>query len=595
MTEEADSLLALWRDTSQSDTSRILALNTYIWEHKLFSNAEERTKWIDELYTFTDSLGNIRGISAADNLKGMSYYFEGNFSNALFYFQKSLKIREELKLPLASAGTLNNIGLIYFELEDYSNALKYFNRVWDIFLDTRDSSLYSIALGNMSVIYHRQGELDKALEGLMNTVEFLEKIGDERSAAITYNHLGEVYLSKAEYDKALEYTLEAIDRLKVYGITNELSISHINAGSIYLKKKKYEKAIESCKRGLVESRSMAALLHEKKACECLYKGYKGLGISDSAFVYLERTSVLEDSLEIEKATKSLQRMEFRKAVLADSMAQEKASLEMQMQYELDVQKKKRDRNIAFGLGFIVLLVAGGLYSRMRYIRRSRAEIQKEKDRSENLLLNILPAEVAEELKETGRSQARDYDMVSILFTDFVSFTKTAESLTASELVEEVNACFETFDGILGKYEIEKIKTIGDAYMAAGGLPAPSVDSIKNTVLAALEMQAFIKQRKAEKQSKGETAFDMRAGIHSGPVVAGIVGIKKFQYDIWGDTVNTASRMESAGEAGRVNISESTYTLIKDEPGFQFEKRGKVEVKGKGEIDMWFVERIKENK
>lgn len=161
---------------------------------------------------------------------------------------------------------------------------------------------------------------------------------------------------------------------------------------------------------------------------------------------------------------------------------------------------------------------------------------------------------------------------------------------------EINHCFEAFDGIIEKYNVEKIKTIGDAYMAAGGLPVPTDDSVKNTVLAALEMQDFIVKRKNEFDAQisspsgrpGGARFEMRVGIHTGPVVAGIVGVKKFQYDIWGDTVNTASRIESNGEAGKVNISQATYELLKGDPDFSFESRGKIEAKGKGEIEMWFV-------
>jgi class 3 adenylate cyclase len=226
---------------------------------------------------------------------------------------------------------------------------------------------------------------------------------------------------------------------------------------------------------------------------------------------------------------------------------------------------------------------------LRYVRKTKAVIQKEKDRSENLLLNILPVEIAEELKRNGKAEARDFDMISILFTDFMEFTSISEKLGAKELVAEINYCFEAFDRIADKYKIEKIKTIGDSYMAAGGLPVKTPDSVKSTVLAALEMQAFIKAYGLQKVAGGELAFQMRVGIHTGPVVAGIVGVKKFQYDIWGDTVNTASRMESSGAVGCVNISDTTYELIKDEPMFVFQSRGKVQAKGKGEIGMYFVQ------
>lgn len=215
-------------------------------------------------------------------------------------------------------------------------------------------------------------------------------------------------------------------------------------------------------------------------------------------------------------------------------------------------------------------------------------IEVEMAKSDELLLNILPAEIATELKENGKAEARSFDMVSILFTDFKDFTGIAEKLTARELVSEVNHCFCHFDQICEKYGIEKIKTIGDSYMAAGGIPVPSAYATRNTVLASLEMNQFIKQRRQERERLGEIAFEMRSGIHTGPVVAGIVGLNKFQYDLWGDTVNTASRMESRSEAGEVNISHATYVLIKDDPAFIIQSRGKLSTKGKGEMEMYFV-------
>ncbi len=219
------------------------------------------------------------------------------------------------------------------------------------------------------------------------------------------------------------------------------------------------------------------------------------------------------------------------------------------------------------------------------IEEQNDEILKEKGKSDELLRNILPEEIADELKEKGRADVKTFDKASILFTDFVGFTKAVSKMSSHELVAELNVCFEAFDHICEKYHVEKIKTIGDAYMAVGGLPLPTKDSVENTVLAALEMQEFIVNRKEE---NSEQAFEMRAGIHTGKVVAGIVGVKKFQYDIWGDTVNIASRFESNGEPGSVNISQSTYQELKSNPSFTFESRGLIMAKGKGELEMYFV-------
>jgi ligand-binding sensor domain-containing protein/class 3 adenylate cyclase len=218
----------------------------------------------------------------------------------------------------------------------------------------------------------------------------------------------------------------------------------------------------------------------------------------------------------------------------------------------------------------------------------KKKLEKQKERSDELLLNILPSEVAEELKLTGHCQAKTFSMVTVMFTDFKDFSSISEKISAELLVDEINHCFSEFDKIIQKYKVEKIKTVGDAYLCASGLPVLNYTHAKEIVNAAIEIRDYMLFRKREKEEKGEVSFELRIGIHTGPVVAGIVGVKKFQYDIWGDTVNIASRMESSGEAGKVNISEKTYELVKDL--FHCTYRGKIHAKHKGEIDMYFVER-----
>lgn len=207
--------------------------------------------------------------------------------------------------------------------------------------------------------------------------------------------------------------------------------------------------------------------------------------------------------------------------------------------------------------------------------------------SETLLLNILPKEIADELKAYGTAEPRQFEQVTVMFTDFKNFSNIAEKLSPAELVSEINTIFKAFDRIIGRYGIEKIKTIGDAYMCAGGIPVPNKTHYFDVVSAAMEIQQYIDQHITENAGAGKESFEIRIGIHTGPVVAGIVGEKKFAYDIWGDTVNTASRMESSGVAGKINISGTTYELVKD--NFNCIYRGKIHAKNKGEIDMYFVE------
>lgn len=224
---------------------------------------------------------------------------------------------------------------------------------------------------------------------------------------------------------------------------------------------------------------------------------------------------------------------------------------------------------------------------LQLVERSE-QLQIEKQKSDDLLLNILPAGIADELKLNGKVEAKEIDQVTILFGDFKDFTRIAQKMTHQELVAEIHDCYQHFDTIITQFGIEKIKTIGDSYMAAGGLAEPGKNAVKNTILSALEMQAYILARKARRSRQGLPAFEMRVGIHTGPVVAGVVGVKKFQYDIWGDTVNTASRMENTGEVGLVNVSQDTYRLVKHDPRFHFISRGNIEVKGKGKLPMYYV-------
>jgi class 3 adenylate cyclase len=246
----------------------------------------------------------------------------------------------------------------------------------------------------------------------------------------------------------------------------------------------------------------------------------------------------------------------------------------------ELQRQKLMRNGFMGGFMVVMLFAGIFFSQ-------RNKIKKGKKLSDELLLNILPAEVAEELKAKGSADAKLIDEVTVLFSDFKEFTQLSETQTPRDLVAEINECFSAFDLIMQKHGVEKIKTVGDAYLAAGGLPTPNTTHAADVLNAALEMQAFMRERKQKREAEGSFFFEARIGVHTGPVVAGIVGVKKFAYDIWGDTVNTAQRMESTSDAGRVNISGNTYEIVKGQ--FNCTYRGKVETKGKGEVDMYFVE------
>ena len=254
-----------------------------------------------------------------------------------------------------------------------------------------------------------------------------------------------------------------------------------------------------------------------------------------------------------------------------------------MQFDFDLQKKedeigllekeaqiqdlqeKRQKTITWAISillFFIGLLALSWYRRYKFTRETNKIIAEERDRSDNLLLNILPEETAQELKDHGKVRAKRFEQVTVLFTDFVGFTSYSQNLEPEELVDSVDHYFSKFDEIVERHGLEKIKTIGDAYMCAGGLPEPDDEHVYKIIEVAFEFIRFLEESKSE-MKKNITPFDVRIGLNTGPVVAGVVGTKKFAYDIWGDTVNVASRMESNSEPGRINVSQNTYELIKD--------------------------------
>lgn len=308
---------------------------------------------------------------------------------------------------------------------------------------------------------------------------------------------------------------------------------------------------------------------------------------------------------IDRMTAEQARTELRLAqqrLLLDSLKYEQALDSVQiLQQETQIatanaelSQQRAERNLLLSLGALVAVIAVGYFLRSRVLRQhnrilaiKNQLIREEKQRSEELLLNILPFTIAEELKKNGVAEARQYESVSVLFTDFVNFTKIAETMSPQQLVCDLDYCFKQFDTIIQRNGLEKIKTIGDAYMCASGLPTPQYDHAQRIVRAALAIQDFLNDWKAERIARNEPFFEARIGIHTGNLVAGVVGSKKFAYDIWGDTVNLAARIESAGVAGRVNISEETYRLVNVD--FDCTPRGKILTKSKGELDMFFVE------
>ncbi|MBP7156598.1 MAG: tetratricopeptide repeat protein, partial [Flavobacteriales bacterium] len=535
---------------------------------------------------------NKSGMATVLGNIGVVYEKQNDYPKALEYFQSALQVDEQLSNAKGVARHRGNMARVYIELSEYPRALQDLQRALTI--NERYGNARSLAINLTSIgnVYDHMHDLPKALEYYQRALSINERSGYERNMAGNLTDIGGIHYDLADFPKALEYHQKALIIHEELGDRSGMAASLGNIGIAYQALADFPKALEYAQRSLAISRE----LDDKYGLQCDLGNIgiwystapdavmRSMGIDPDKKYQLAET-YLDSCMQLSKELNMLdeekknwghfsdlyeRQGDFAKAyaafkkyiLLRDRIQGEEAKKQItrkEMQYEFDkkealakVEQEKKDQRarmvrntIGGGLAFAVLFLG--------VVWRQRNKIAKARRRSDELLLNILPEEVAEELKEKGSAEAVHIDQVTVLFTDFKGFTAMSEQLTPKELVRDIHECFSAFDHIMAKHGIEKIKTIGDAYMAAGGLPTPNTTHATDVINAALEMRDFIAEGKALKTAKGLPYFEIRIGVHTGPVVAGIVGVKKFAYDIWGDTVNTASRMESSGEVGQVNI------------------------------------------
>ncbi len=570
------------------------------------------------------------------------------------YAHYGLSLARSLDYPIGICDALTLLAGICIDQGNYTQAMSYALEAQRLSDEESLQEQYGRALATVASIHRMQNNLTKALDFSRQALSLQQRIGDMRGEAISLSNLGSTFRRLGVYDSALYYRTKSLDIFQ--RITDSVGMADANMGianilrlqlqpaqsldferralSLYqsmgnqfgiadaetalgrsfLANKQFDSSQQYSEQGYKRSMAIGAGVISLRACEDLSDLHKQKGDFKTAFLFHKRFASLRDSIfSTEQATRL---SEMQSVFDGERREQERASTRYQ-------------RNVVIGMLLLVLVLLAVLVNRYRLKQRSEAILRQQQEaiafenhRAETLLLSIFPAAIAERLKSGERAIADHYDSVTVLFADIVGFTKLSQEVSPKSLVQGLNSIFEQFDEVAKKYGLEKIKTIGDAYMVAGGLPERSHDHCERVARMALEMQEILKTtlwnngKEPHQYHHHNThqAFQIqvRIGIHTGEAVAGVIGTSKFSYDIWGNTVNMASRMESHGEAGKIHVSDEVYRALQGHSsfdigqlpndasttndqshdpatkGFHFEERGEIEIKGKGLMRTWFL-------
>lgn len=606
--------------SAKEDTMKVLTL---IELSRQFKSGDTARIYLKQATALSEKINYPKGAALAFKNIGITYYGEGKKDLVLENWNKSLEVYKSIKDSSGIANLMSNIGAVYMNELDDVKAAEYYMASLAIAEKINDKLRIATVLNNMGSVYnHKPSTKPKALENYLRSLPLSEELKDKNAIGTTSANIGEIYLEQGKIDSAIYFfnkSLEAqANTEKVAQALNDLGIANdslknykqalmyhkmadsigqkygniryqivaqLGIAHVYEKTNDIQKAETAYRKAELQAKAGKQNLYVKHAYEGLARIYEEKQDFKKAFSYQKMITEVNGTLYNVETEDKMRGVVFdyeiqKKQSEINLLTKDKALADL----ELNRQKFAKNALIA-GLGLVSLIIFI-LYRDYLNKARTNKLLDSQKAQIQTLLSNILPDEVAEELQRDGVATPKFYESASVLFTDFKSFTKHADNMTPQEVIAELNSCFIAFDDIMEKYNLEKIKTIGDAYMCAGGIPVPDPNHYWNMIKAAKDIQATILMRNKEREAKGLPPWEIRIGIHVGPIVAGVVGKKKYAYDIWGSTVNIASRMESNGEPGQINISSATYDLIKDE--YECTHRGKIYAKNVGDIDMYFL-------
>jgi class 3 adenylate cyclase/tetratricopeptide (TPR) repeat protein len=577
--QAADSLIYLYESGNFHSEDRLEILYNISINHP---DPEKILMYSEELLVAAETLGANDYLFNGYLGKGTALRLKGNIPEALESYLKASDIASDHQMTQSLGRVTAAIGDAYSIMENHTLAINYYKKGVNILREVNDSLNIATVLLNTGDEYFKYGELDSALTFYKESGDIFNALEHDIGEAYNLGNIGQVYAELGQYEKAIWNLNQAIQMLTELGDYYPICVYLITISDIYLEREDENTALDYAEQSLELAKSYGLKEQISDANLIISELYEILGQPDKSISYYKDHIIYRDSVNSIVAVQEMAELRTEYEV-----AQKQAEVDILVkESEIADLKGRRQRWVIFGTGLSLIFVAFlaiNAFRSYKFVQKTNVIIEEEKNKSDNLLLNILPHETASELKEHGSVKARKIEGVTVLFTDFVEFTRIAEEFAPEQVVRSIDHYFKKFDEITTRHNLEKIKTIGDSYMCAGGLHSESPQA--NEILkAALEMVTVIEDEK--KSNSDLIRFDIRIGVHTGPVVAGIVGTKKWQYDIWGDTVNIASGMESNSVPGMINISETTYKEVTDE--FQPEFRGEMEIKNRGYLKMYFV-------
>jgi adenylate cyclase len=565
--------------------------------------------------------GDLESVASTLNNIGLNYKMRGNYDKAIEYYEQTVQIDEQLGKGNEIAKTFNNIGMVYRVWGKYDQAIDYFERSLRIKNSLNDQAGVSKSLNNMGLVYTEWKKYDQAILNFRESLKIEESLKNEDEAAIRLNNLGRVYFYRNQYDTALLYFNKYLDYQINKNNLDLIATAHNNIGKVYVAQENYKEAAFYLNSALAIYNQIGKEGEKATVLANLSAVSKAMGLYEIALQQLDSSTQIAEKLglrnqlqqnylyyseiysALENYKKSLEYYkkysEVKDSVFSDEILSKLSDFQAKYETEkkeneiqllkkneliqgLALKKQTIFRNFMLASSCLLLALAGMIFFSLQLKKKDNRIIAAAREKSDQLLLNILPAEIASDLKEKGKTEPQLFDNITTCFIDIVNFTQKSAALDPKILIEELNQIFTAFDNIVEKNSCERIKTIGDSYLAVSGLPVPDPNHAIRIVSCCIEMVSYIRKRNEESLYK----WEVRAGVHSGEAVAGVVGVKKYIYDVFGDTINTASRMQSNSEPMKINISEATYKLVKDQ--FETEPRGEIEARGKGKLRMYFV-------